>query len=69
MCLCTRCTLRGNEILSGTSGGASGLLLTRLHKVKAGVKGGLVYLVLLEVQEVGRSHLHRWRGALGSTFP
>lgn len=69
MCLCTRCTLRWNEILSGTLRGGSGLLLTSLNKVKTGVKGGAAYLVLLEMQEVGRSHLHRRRGTLGSPLP
>lgn len=39
-------------------GGGLGLLLTWLREVKAGVKGGLVYLVLLEMQEVSCRHLH-----------
>lgn len=50
-------------------GGGLGLLLTWLREVKAGVKGGLVYLVLLEMQEVSCRHLHWWRGALGSPLP
>lgn len=32
-------------------------------------KGRLVYLVLLEMQEVSCRHLHWWRGALGSPLP
>lgn len=39
-------------------GGGLRLLLTWLREVKAGVKGGLVYLVLLEMQEVSCRHLH-----------
>lgn len=33
-------------------------MLTWLDKVKTGVKKELVYLVLLEMQKVRRSHLH-----------
>lgn len=40
------------------SEGGPGLLLTSLRWVKAGVKGALVYLVLLEMQEVSCSQLH-----------
>lgn len=49
--------------------GGRSLLLTWLNKEKTGAKGGPVYLVLLEMQEVGRGHLHRRRGALGSPLP
>lgn len=34
------------------------------------MNGGPFYLLLLlEVEEVGRRHLHGWRGALGSSVP
>lgn len=41
MCLCTRCTLRWDKLLSGTLRGRSGLLLTWLREGKACVWKGV----------------------------
>lgn len=43
--------------------------MTPRLKANAGVKIGALYLLLLEVEELGRSHLHGRRGALGPSFP
>lgn len=43
--------------------------MTQFLEPPAGVQGRARYLLLLEVQEVGRGHLHAWRGAPGPGFP
>lgn len=56
----------GDEIFRSTLGG----LTLQFLRPPAGATAQRVYLLLLlEVQQVGRGHLHAWRGAPGPSLP